>query len=205
MSKATFTTEAALRKAKPMAWLAGVAMLAGTCASAAPIGPATPSTPTGVGAGPIAGPQEQHAPASTAERLYRLDQLRADLEEAKLRAQIAKANQEAKGQGSTAAAMPPIPGLGMGASPALGLLPPLPTTSAPARPKGGLDTLPDAAPTVEVMETYGVGKDRQAIVNIGGAKRIVHVGDLVMGGTVVAIGTASISVRGSRGRLTTYN
>jgi len=159
--------------------------------------------------GPTNQIQEQHAPVSSAERLFRLDQLRADLEEAKLRAQIAKANADAKptSAGSTMSfpagmSTPPLPVPG-GNTSSFGLIPPLPSSDSAARSKVALDSTP-MAPAVEVVEAYGVGKARQAIINVGGTKRIIRVGDHLMGGVVVSIAPGAVSVRNSRGRFKTY-
>lgn len=203
MSKATFTTDFGIKNGV----CAGVFALA--CAGHAMAAPAPTAPVRGQSVPALV--QEQHAPASSAERLYRLDQLRADLEEAKLRAQIAKANQDAKGQTASpnmampgGAVTPPLPGMGTGNSASLGLIPPLPSQTDVAGRAKGLQDLVQSASAFEVLETFGVGKARQAIVNMGGTKRIVHVGDRFMGGTVVSIGAATVNVRQNRGYYKSY-
>ena len=142
-------------------------------------------------------------PASAMDRLARLDQLHAEIEEAKLRAELAKANNDARtGGGSSAGAgllTPPIPGMTGGAAQNL---PPIPggNTSNARRSVTGSDR-----PTYSLVEVWGNQTDRHAVIRIGGRDRIVEVGERISVGTITAITNNSVLFRDAQGRTRVIN
>jgi hypothetical protein len=139
------------------------------------------------------------APASPVDRLEQLDQLHADLELAKLRAEVAKANAEAReaalGPALSAPGGPPMPQLGPG-GPILSI-PPIPPSGPSA---GKAKDKASEAPAFALVEAWGAGEARQAIIHSGAGDRLVRVGDQIPPGVVTAIGGGSVTYRDALGR-----
>ena len=148
------------------------------------------------------------APASPQDRLEQLDQLHADLEVAKLRAAIAKANAEARDAGSTpligAVGAPPMPQLGPG-NPLLNL-PQIPASGAAAgkaKDKGKADS--SEPPAVTLVEAWGGDAERQAILHTNAGDRLVRVGDQIALGVITGISGGAVTYRDARGRTHTID
>ncbi len=141
------------------------------------------------------------APASPVDRLEQLDQLHADLELAKLRAEIAKANAEAReaaaGPALGGPGGPPMPQLGPG-SPILSLAPIAPPGLSAGKAKGKAEA--SEAPAFTLVEAWGAGTERQAIVHSDAGDRLVRVGDQIPLGVVTAISGGSVTYRDALGR-----
>lgn len=145
-------------------------------------------------------------PFAAGDRLSKMDQLRAELEQVNIEADIAKKKAEIRtaAGGSTAlasgSAIPPIPGLAMPAQ-NLGLLPPLPVADTPVRPPATAPSIP--RPTAyQVIEAWGSGPSRQAVLRAAvGGDRIVHVGDHVGNEVVAAIVDGVVKLRDRRGAI----
>ena len=140
------------------------------------------------------------APASPLDRLEQLDRLHADLELAKLRAAIAKANAEAReAAAGPGAGAPPLPGLGP-VSPPLEL-PQLAPPGPPAR-TGKTKNEADApqALAFTLVEAWGAGAERQAIIHSAAGDRLVRVGDPIPPGVVTAISGGAVSYRDAHGQ-----
>lgn len=140
---------------------------------------------------------------SAAERLARIDALHAELQEAKLRAEIAKAKAEASGT-------PTIPGTNAG------LTPPLPPTGAvlPPLPADGFVGVSRHAhrrpvshwPGLAVTEVTGTTDAPRAIVQTAaGGARLVQIGSVIEGVKVVAIRADGLTVADAGGKTHTYN
>jgi hypothetical protein len=150
------------------------------------------------------------APASPADRLEQLDQLHADLELAKLRAAIAKANAEARdavsGPALSAAGAPPLPQLGPN-SPVMNLPPIVPSGAdagkGKAKAKGKADT--SDAPSFTLVEAWGAGAERQAIIHSESGDRLIRVGDQIPLGVVTAIGGGAVTYRDAHGQTHTID
>ena len=140
------------------------------------------------------------APADPLDRLEQLDQLHADLELAKLRAQIAKANAEARdaanGPAVGAAGGPPMPQFGPG-GPMLNL----PQLALPGSAAGkGKDKGKGDAPSFTLVEAWGAVADRQAIIHSDAGDRLVRVGDQIPLGLITAITGGAVTYRDAKGQ-----
>ena len=146
-------------------------------------------------------PTPPSAPTSPLDRLEQLDQLHADLELAKLRAAIRKANAEGlePAGGSVVAGVPPLPQLGAG-SPLLNL-PPIdaPSQAAEKRKAKGKAEAADV-PAFSLVEAWGSGGERQAILHSEAGDRLVRVGDQIPIGVVTAISGGAVTYRDARGQ-----
>lgn len=147
-------------------------------------------------------PTPPSAPTSPLDRLEQLDQLHADLELAKLRAAIRKANAEglepAGGPAVGVAGVPPLPQLGAG-SPLY--LPPIaaPSQAAERRKARGKAEATDN-PAFSLVEAWGSGGERQAILHSEAGDRLVRVGDQIPMGVVTAISGGAVTYRDARGQ-----
>jgi hypothetical protein len=128
-----------------------------------------------------------------------LDQLHADLELAKLRAELAKANAEAReaavGPALGAPGGPPMPQLGPG-GPILSLPPIAPPGASTGKDKAKVSE----APAFTLVEAWGAGTERQAIIHSDAGDRLVRVGDQIPLGVVTAISGGSVTYRDALGR-----
>jgi hypothetical protein len=144
------------------------------------------------------------APASPLDRLEQLDQLHADLELAKLRAAVAKANAEARDAavGSSLGALggPPVPQLGPGAQ-ILNLPPIAPPGLSGGKPKGKAE----ATDAFTLVEAWGAGAERHAIIRSDFGDRLVRVGDQLPLGVVTAISGGAVTYRDAHGRTHTIS
>jgi hypothetical protein len=176
-----------------------LALAAASCAGLL----AASSAPDALAAAIAASPSS--APASPADRLDQLDQLHADLELAKLRAAIAKANAEAReaaaGPVVGAAGGPPLPSLGSNS--AMINFPPIPPVGPAAgeglskdRTKSGVAQ----GPLFTLVEAWGSGAERQAILHSDAGDRLVRVGDRIPLGVVTAISGGVVTYRDAHGR-----
>jgi hypothetical protein len=166
------------------------------------------SSAVAAAAPPVTAPPPS-APASPEARLQQLDQLHADLELAKLRAAVAKANAEARDAQAApalgAAGAPPLPQMGP-ASPYMNLPPNLPpiVSQSPDAGKGKAKGKDKAdAPEVQpftLVEAWGSGAERQAIIHSEAGDRLVHVGDQLPIGVVTAINGGAVTYRDDHGR-----
>jgi len=150
-----------------------------------------------------AAPAPPSAPTSPLERLEQLDQLHADLELARLRAAIRKANAEglepAGGPAVGVAGGPPLPQLGSG-NPLLNLSPiSAPNQAAEKRKAKGKAEVADV-PTFSLVEAWGSGAERQAILHSDAGDRLVRVGDQIPPGVVTAISGGAVTYRDARGQ-----
>jgi hypothetical protein len=159
---------------------------------------------------PAVVPPPSSAPASPLDRLQQLDQLHADLELAKLRAAIAKANAEARdaaaGPVLGAAGAPPLPQIAPnGAMLNLPQLsPPGPSTER-GKDKGKARADGAEAPLFTLVEAWGAGADRQAILHSEAGDRLVHVGDQIPPGVVTAISGGAVTYRDPHGQTHAIN
>jgi hypothetical protein len=150
------------------------------------------------------------APASPTERMEQLDQLHADLELAKLRAAIAKANAEARdassGPALSAPGAPPLPQLGSN-SPLMTLPPIVPPGADAGKGKGRVKDKAHGAeaPAFTLVEAWGAGAERQAIIRSDTGDRLVRIGDLIPVGVVTAISGGAVTYRDARGRTHTID
>ena len=163
-------------------------------------------TPSALAApAPVVAATPPSAPASPLDRLEQLDQLHADLEVAKLRASIAKANAEARDAGLgpvvSAAAGPPLPQLGP-SSPLFNL--PQIAPPGPAAAKGNSkdkDKADSPAPApFTLVEAWGAGSERQAIIRSDAGDRLVRVGDQIPLGVITAISGGAVTYRDPHGQ-----
>jgi hypothetical protein len=146
------------------------------------------------------------APSSPLDRLEQLDQLHADLELAKLRAAIAKANAEARdavaGPGVGAAGGPPMPQLapnGPGFS-----FPPM-APPGPSTGKGKAKAELPESPLFTLVEAWGAGAERRAIIHSDAGDRLVRVGDQIALGIITAIGGGAVTYRDAQHRTHTID
>lgn len=157
-------------------------------------------------AAPAEAPAVQDAPSDPQERLRLLDKLHADLEVAKLQAAIAKARADAKSAETTpglaglAAGGPPLPQIGANQ---MMNLPPLPGSAGGGKGKAKTDSA--EGPSVTLVEVWGSGSDRQAVLRSDAGDRLVRVGDETSFGRITAIGAGSVSYRDPKGRLHTLD
>lgn len=182
--------------------IAGALLVGAASAAIAITAPAAQNAQGISGAQQVAGHSPQRAmptPFSASARLAKLDELHAQVEEAKLRAALAKANSDAQAPGGAGSTMlaPPLP-----TSPSSTnlLTPPLPTSDVgPARDAGA--TRQPSAPRYALIEAWGAGTSRQAIIgSSSGSSRLVHVGDRITGGTITDINSNSVTYKDSRGK-----
>ena len=145
------------------------------------------------------------APTSPVERLEQLDQLHADLELAKLRRDIAKTNAEARDAASGptlgAAGGPPLPQIGPN-SPLLNLPPIVPSgaDAGKGKAKGKDKAEASDAPTFTLVEAWGAGAERQAIIHSETGDRLIRVGDQLPVGVITAISGGEVTYRDAHGR-----
>jgi hypothetical protein len=151
------------------------------------IGPATDAT----------APKGAIPPASGA-RLFRLDGLRALLEEEKLLRDIAKVRAEARDARAPAVAP-------MASSPVpLSSFPPVASLDVPPLPPRGGSSFSSqpprsSGPGIAVLEAWGSGT-RQARVTVDGNERLVRVGDRIGGATVTDISNGELTLLDTKGR-----
>lgn len=152
---------------------------------------------------PVAAPVPPSAPSSPEERLRQLDQLHADFELAKLRAAIRKANSEgletlggALGPGGA----PPLPQFGP-RSPLMNLPPINPAAPDAGKDKSKRKEKAEAAeaPAFTLVEAWGSGAERQAILHSDSGDRIVRVGDHIPLGVITDIRGGAVAYRDVRG------
>jgi hypothetical protein len=148
------------------------------------------------------------APTSPLDRLEQLDQLHADLELAKLRAAIAKANQEARdaaaGPALGVAGGPPMPQLGPGGQ-MLSFPPIAPPGLSGGKAKDKGKTESSEAPPFTLVEAWGAGAERQAILHSEAGDRLVRVGDQIPPGVITAISGGAVTYRDTRGQTHTID
>jgi hypothetical protein len=159
----------------------------------------------------VVAPPPPPAPSTPEERLRQLDQLHADLELAKLRASIRKANNE--GLETPAAALgpgggPPMPQLGPNSS--MMNLPPivppgLDAGTVRAKGKGKEKSAASDTPSFTLVEAWGAGAERQAILHSESGDRIVRVGDQFPAGVITAISGGAVTYRDDHGRTHTID
>lgn len=159
-------------------------LLAASSAPAAPLA-AVPDAP-------------ESAPAAPLDRLEQLDRLHADLELAKLKAEIAKADADARNASASpalgAAGGPPMPQFPTGS--AMYNLPQLPGSAAgKAKDKPKAD-----APSFTLVEAWGTGTDRQAVIHSDAGDRLVRVGDQIPLGLITAITGGAVTYRDAQGQ-----
>jgi hypothetical protein len=140
------------------------------------------------------------APANPLDRLEQLDQLHADLELAKLRAEIAKADADARnaaaGPAVGAAGGPPMPQFGPGSA-----ILNLPQLAPPGSAAGkGKDKGKADAPSFTLVEAWGGGADRQAVIRSDAGDRLVRVGDEIPLGLITAIAGGAVTYRDAKGQ-----
>ena len=173
-------------------------------ASSAPAEPA-PSFLTAPASAPTLLADPTSAPTAPLDRLDQLDRLHADLELAKLKAEIAKADADARnaaaGPTGGAAGAPPMPGFAPN-SPMYNL----PQLSGPgSTATKGKDKAKAEAPSFTLVEAWGAGTDRQAIIHSDAGDRLVRVGDQMPLGIVTAINGGAVTYRDAQGQSRSIN
>lgn len=200
----------------PVVAAASVPGVAPGTVSPAPVTAA--ATSVGGASTPVAG-QTYAAPVS-GDPLAEMDTLRADIERAKLKAELAKYQAQERDAttpasaptsmsggalpSTTASSLPPMPIFPVGGgqmAPSLDM-PPLPPNRggmAQVRPRTS------GAADLQFLEAWGAGNDIQARVETSTGERIVKVGDAVAGGRVASITGSALTVRDAKGHSRTFN
>lgn len=178
------------------------------------------AAPTSVGgaSSPVTA-QTDPAPVN-GDPLAEMDTLRADIERAKLRAELAKYQAQERDatnptsaptsmsggavSSTTPSSLPPMPIFPVGGgqmAPSLDMppLPPNRSGMAQVRPRS------TGAGGLQFLEAWGAGNDIQARVETSTGERIVKVGDAVAGGRVSSITGSALVVRDAKGNSRTFN
>lgn len=224
MSMAKFSIKSLSRRHKVMLSLgvSGLVLTGGVAAALnapsttpAPVPPkraivVTASVPT------ASAPTPPPVPFAGPARLESLDNLRAQIEEAKLRRDLAKLKAEERDAtngapagaiaGTSNMALPPLPAIPVGGIPSMMPssldIPPLPN----GRQAGGARAGERAAgPEIQFLEAWGSGGEIQGRVQTPSGERIVRVGDVIPGGRVTRITGNALTITDTRGKARTYN
>ena len=195
--------------------VAAVAGVPGTV-SPAPVAAA----PTSVGGGSSAVAAHTDPAPLNGDPLAEMDTLRADIERAKLKAELAKYQAQERDAtnpasaptsmsggavpSTTATSLPPMPIFPVGGgqmAPSLDMppLPPSRSGMAQVRPRSS------GPAGLQFLEAWGAGNDIQARVETSTGERIVKVGDAVAGGRVASITGSALTVRDAKGHSRTFN
>jgi hypothetical protein len=157
---------------------------------------------------PAPAPGPPPAPSSPEERLRQLDQLHADLELAKMRAAIRKANNEGletPGSALGPGGAPPMPQLGPNSA-MMNLPPIVPPGLDAGKGKGKKEkAAAPETPSFTLVEAWGAGAERQAILHSESGDRIVRVGDQIPAGVITAISGGAVTYRDEHGRAHTID